>query len=109
MNTTLSTILGFLVGVLLTVLGIYWFRACFDLLSALLDRDFSGCGVDLVIFGAGLCCAAGSIIVFMPDTLSTLALFSLYAGIVGGIALAGLGLYIRNKEKKKPSGAGGNP
>lgn len=101
MNTTLSTILGFIAGVLLTAFMIYWFRACFNLLSALLNRDLTSCGSDFIIFGGGLCLAGGLIIVLMLDTLSTFALFSLYGSIAVGLALAGWGRYLMSREKRK--------
>lgn len=109
MNTTLSTILAFTGGVLLTVFTIYWFRACFDLLSALLDRDFTNCGLDVIIFGGGLCLAGGLITVLMSDTLSTVALFSVCGGILGGLALVGLGRYLMSREKRKGSDADSDP
>lgn len=101
MNTTLSTILGFIAGVSLTAFLIYWFRACFNLLSGLLNRDLISCGSDLIIFGGGFSLVGGLVIVLVPDTLSTFSLVSLYGGIVGGLALAGWGRYLMSREKRK--------
>ena len=109
MNTPLSTILGFIAGVFLTVLTIYWFRAGFDLVSALLDRDLTSCGSELIIFGAGLCVGGVLIIVLIPHALSTVALFSLYGGILGGLACAGLGGYLMTREKRKGCEADRDP